>query len=89
MLPNLNESDALNIAEHIRVVIEQKEFSNVGSGLVTATVGPATFPDGCKSREDLETQADQALLKSEKAGKNRVAISKAGSNDGGTSFESR
>jgi len=72
LLSNLSNSDAKAVAEHIRTAIEQTEFSVVGQGRITTTVGVASFPDTCQRWEDLLTEADQAAMRAKKTKRNRV-----------------
>lgn len=72
LLPNSNNSAGRETAERIRSAIEQKSFSVIGQGLVTTTIGLATYPDHCQRWEDLENLADRTAMQAKKRKKNRV-----------------
>ncbi len=72
-LPDLGEEESRKIAEKIRSAVEQYSFSVIGQGIVTATIGLATYPDICEQWEDLEQEADKAMVGAKKIRKNSVA----------------
>jgi diguanylate cyclase (GGDEF)-like protein len=74
LLPNVNQSDAKRLAEEIRCAIEQETFSVIGQGIITATVGGATYPDACARWEELSKLADQTAMRAKKIGKNLVLM---------------
>jgi diguanylate cyclase (GGDEF)-like protein len=73
LLPNLNDQDSRDVADRIRAAIEEYEFPVIGRGLVTTTIGLATYPDTHSRWEDLAQVADQTAMKAKKVGRNRVA----------------
>jgi diguanylate cyclase (GGDEF)-like protein/putative nucleotidyltransferase with HDIG domain len=75
ILPNTNEKQAMDVAEHLRGIIESTYFENEESqpkGKVTASMGVSVYPD--KSRNDVELikSADDALYRAKFFNKNRV-----------------
>ena len=66
LLSNMNVCDAKEIAENISVAIEQKRFSIIGQGVVTTTIGIATYPDTCNRWEDLVNVADKTAMNANK-----------------------
>jgi diguanylate cyclase (GGDEF)-like protein len=79
LLPNVNQSKAKQIAEEIRSAIEQEPFAVVGRGVVTATIGGATYPDNCAHWEELSKVADQTAMRAKRIRKNLVLMSGEGS----------
>jgi diguanylate cyclase (GGDEF)-like protein len=71
LLPNQNASDSHQVAERIRLAIEHKDFSTVGSGVVTATIGLVSYPDS-PEWDQLVNRADQVAMKGKKRAKNQV-----------------
>lgn len=74
ILPNATPTDAIIIAERIRVAIEEYEFSHNG-GVIKATIsiGCATYRNG-ESGNQLMERADQALYCAKRSGRNRVCL---------------
>jgi diguanylate cyclase (GGDEF)-like protein len=73
LLPNVNDAGAKEIAERIRAAVEQKNFSTIGRGSVTTTIGLATYPGTWERWEDLENVADQTAMKAKRVRKNWAA----------------
>ncbi len=73
LLPNIGDLAAMEIAESVRSAIEQKEFSVVGQGLVTTTIGVATYPTDCENWEFLEETADHRMIELKKIRKNSIS----------------
>jgi len=71
LLPNQNAVDSLEVAERIRLAIEHKDFSTVGSGVVTATIGLVSYP-GSAAWDQLVNRADQVAMQGKKRAKNQV-----------------
>jgi len=71
LLPNQNAVDSLEVAERIRLAIEHKDFSTVGSGVVTATIGLVSYP-GSAAWDQLVNRADQVAMQGKKCAKNQV-----------------
>lgn len=75
LLPNLQLLQARVVAESIRQGIEGHQFSVVGKGHLTATIGLETYPQTCANWSDLEKAADRSAMQAKKSGKNRVQCS--------------
>ncbi len=76
LLPRTTTEHAAEVAERLRVAIEEKKFS-IGrkkSLQITSSFGVATFHLGMKEGADLIQKADEALYKAKKGGRNRVEI---------------
>jgi diguanylate cyclase (GGDEF)-like protein len=76
-LPNTNEEGAVEIAEKIRLKIEQTPipFLNGESTMLTASIGVNTIiPKHDCSIESFIEEADKALYRAKNAGKNRVCV---------------
>jgi diguanylate cyclase (GGDEF)-like protein len=61
LLPKLNEVGARAIAEDCRATIEANKFSDVGRGVITATIGLATYPETCGELDGMFNAADSAV----------------------------
>lgn len=72
LLPNVSDANAMEIAERIRTAIEQHNFPVIGHGLVTITIGVATYPDTCADWQQLTTTADTTVGQAKKVRRNRV-----------------
>jgi diguanylate cyclase (GGDEF)-like protein len=70
ILPQAGPEGALAVAERLRMRIERTEVPGVG--VITASLGIATFPLHASSRELLVTAADRALYQAKRTGRNRV-----------------
>jgi len=77
ILPNTNSVGAYEIAEQIRVAIENLQIPHVASkckDTVTISIGVSSFKPGeDASPTDLIKQADQALYQAKETGRNRVS----------------
>lgn len=83
LLPNYTKTEALNIAEQLRLKIEQtpfmvqndlREVSNEEIIFITASIGVSTSPEDSDEGMSLLRNADRALYTGAKqAGRNRVA----------------
>lgn len=77
LLPDIGSSNARNLAEHFRTVIEKIVLKrpNTGSvvGGISASIGVAAFRMG-ESCEDFLNRCDQALYRSKSLGRNRVML---------------
>ncbi len=79
ILPQTDKKYAAIIAE--RICIEMKNirfpFEQVPEGgKITVSIGLATFPDDAQTQEELINNADVALYRAKKAGKDRVVLYK-------------
>ncbi|MBX9877722.1 MAG: diguanylate cyclase [Candidatus Obscuribacterales bacterium] len=70
LLPATDTYAARIAAERLCAAIRAKEVEGVG--IVTASVGVATFPDDAQDRDQLTELADQALYLAKHRGRNRV-----------------
>jgi diguanylate cyclase (GGDEF)-like protein len=73
-LPGLNKEAAMEVAEQIRVSVENAGMEKDGIPLnPTISIGVAVFPEDGDEVLDLVAAADQALYRAKGAGKNRVS----------------
>ncbi|WP_174875346.1 GGDEF domain-containing protein [Vogesella oryzae] len=82
LLQSMDESDALEVAERIRLRVQQTEVQlpEGGSFRITVSIGVATAPDANAELEQLIIAADTALYRAKFNGRNRVCLAEAGSN---------
>jgi diguanylate cyclase (GGDEF)-like protein len=73
---NLNQTDAVNFADRVRVAIEQMQIEHLFSSVakhITASFGLVTLPANLKlTMDDFYRQADEALYQAKKQGRNKV-----------------
>ncbi|MBM2853704.1 MAG: hypothetical protein HW417_632 [Steroidobacteraceae bacterium] len=74
LLPEIKASGAVILAERIRQLLAQQTSAG---GPVTLSFGVAEFPVNGESGEALIAAADGALYEAKRAGRNRVAVSRA------------
>lgn len=77
ILPNTLEKEAIEIAENIRVNIENTYFKgeeNQPKGKLTASMGISVYPDKAKNDVELIKSADDALYRAKFFSKNRVEV---------------
>ena len=74
LLPQTDREGAINLAERLRVAIEEQSiaFGNDEGIEVTASFGVSSGPIGDQTQLDLIATADNALYTSKRSGKNRV-----------------
>lgn len=75
VLPETGKRAALKVGQRILEEIEKFRFKSKDDdsiGLITITVGLATFPRDGETGQALLASADKALYKGKKAGKNRI-----------------
>ena len=74
VLPNINLSGAMQVAEKIRHAVEQARIDHPDSqiGVVTVSVGVACCDANAMDQDHLLRQADAALYRAKGAGRNRV-----------------
>ena len=73
LLPKTNIKNAFEIAERLRVLVEQYKFIYEGSEMpVTASIGIADYRKGVKTGTDLFKRADDAVYQAKNAGRNQV-----------------
>ena len=77
LLKNVPKSDAYITAERIRQQVESTRFEggeNQPMGKVTISMGVAQFPEDADNAEELINQADQALYRAKRGGRNNVQL---------------
>ena len=73
VLPNANIKIAANIAERMRVAIEDECLNRFADGLkITSSFGVSALSDSTENSNELLNEADQALYEAKEAGRNRV-----------------
>ncbi|RZJ10192.1 MAG: GGDEF domain-containing protein, partial [Rubrivivax sp.] len=80
LLPRTDLGGAREVAERIRVMVEEAPFITPEGGTVSATlsVGLAMLPAGATSFADLLSAADRALYEAKHSGRNRTIADTAG-----------
>ncbi|MDP3705506.1 MAG: GGDEF domain-containing protein [Legionellaceae bacterium] len=75
ILPETNVDSAINFAEKIRKMVQDTQFDTMqGSHFqCTISIGITTFPHGAKNSLSLLRNADNALYRAKKTGKNSVS----------------
>jgi diguanylate cyclase (GGDEF)-like protein len=77
LLQGISKTDAYLTAERIRKQVESTHYEggqNQPMGKLTISMGVANFPDDAENSEALIKQADQALYKAKRAGRNNVQL---------------
>ena len=78
MLPDTPARGALEVAERIRLAIEEMPFAAEAGGVpCTVSIGVASYPQDGRSMDALLARADRALYLAKEGGRNRVAQFKA------------
>ena len=73
VLPDTDREGALQVAERIRLAVEEYDFRAYEELLkITISVGVAIFPDNANSVQELIDCADSALYRAKQEGRNRV-----------------
>jgi len=73
LLPEADQTHALEAGERIRSATENTSFDREGRRVdMTVSIGIASYPDDGESLEGIMENADRALYKSKKTGRNRV-----------------
>ncbi len=72
LLPDLNKAESLLICEDFRGRIENCDFVQIGKGVVTTTIGVASFPEDGKDEQALIEIADQRAMAGKRIKKNSV-----------------
>lgn len=73
LLPQTNIKQGFEIAERLRRLVEQHQFTYEGKRLpVTASIGVADYRKGVTNGTDLFKRADEAVYKSKEGGRNQV-----------------
>ncbi len=74
LLPKINKSEGLTLAEEIRSAIANEKFELRGIDTkITISIGVANIPDDTLDSEELIKSSDQYLYVAKKKGKNRVS----------------
>ncbi len=77
LLQGISKTDAYLTAERIRKQVESTHYEggqNQPMGKLTISMGVANFPEDAQNSEALIKQADQALYKAKRAGRNNVQL---------------
>lgn len=77
ILPGFHECEAFALAEKIRCAISEFPFNQRSlqpNGIISASIGLASYPEHYIEPESLIESADQAVYVSKKNGRNRVSI---------------
>jgi diguanylate cyclase (GGDEF)-like protein len=83
LLPHTVGGGGLQVAERIRATVEARETDLAGVVVkTTVSVGMALFPENATNVRDLVQQADAALYRAKRSGKNRVVGSERSSEYG-------
>lgn len=72
LLQNYDTSEATGVGERIRKTVEHHSFPIIGTGVITMSVGLATYPFDGPTLEEIERLADRAAMRAKKLGRNRV-----------------
>ncbi|MDP3155287.1 MAG: diguanylate cyclase [Archangium sp.] len=74
LLPETTKSEAMQVAERMRLAVEEKinDGKTPWPAKVTVSIGVGTFPEDGKSGEQVLSAADQAMYVAKRQGRNRV-----------------
>lgn len=73
LLPEADHEHAQDAAERIRSATASTSFDREGKRIdMTVSIGIASYPEDGQGLQDIMENADRALYKSKKAGRNRV-----------------
>lgn len=74
LLPETTKSEAMQVAERMRIAVEEKINDGKTSwpSKVTVSIGVGTFPEDGKSGAQVLSAADQAMYVAKRQGRNRV-----------------
>lgn len=74
MLPETSAGRTIEVAERIRLAVENTSFSADGDRISsTLSIGISCYPDDSGDSEDIINRADQALYESKRKGRNTVS----------------
>lgn len=76
LLPNHEIAEAQAVAERLRVSVGRVKFERYPNQM-TLSIGVATYPGSCVSRDELFQCADRAMYDAKQNGKNRVSAAGA------------
>ena len=76
LLPETDLTTAKNIAESLRLLVEQEAFliENDQEVNITTSIGVSTYPQHAKNAVSLVSTADKALYQAKRKGRNRVCV---------------
>jgi diguanylate cyclase (GGDEF)-like protein len=76
LFPNTNLAQAAQVAERLRIAASNLSFAGAPDDLkIRISLGVAAFPCGnIKTVDDLIREADEALYRAKRAGRNRVEV---------------
>jgi diguanylate cyclase (GGDEF)-like protein len=74
ILPQTTREGACVLAERVKTSVESTAFPTVPPGVITVSLGVATYPENGITAGELLESADIALYAAKKSGKNRVSI---------------
>ncbi|MFH1752732.1 MAG: GGDEF domain-containing protein [Candidatus Omnitrophota bacterium] len=75
LLPETKKEAALLVSERIREIVEKHKFKAYDEMTdVSVSIGIATFPEDCKTAEELVENADKALYMAKSRGRNKVCL---------------
>lgn len=76
ILPNTEKKEAVEVAERMRIGIENNKFSNIEGTIITVSIGVSGMPDKDIDNEDkVISCADLALYRAKQKGRNCTEIS--------------
>ncbi len=74
VLPGVEADGAFQVAERIRVAVEQHVFADEQEVHLTCSLGTATYPYVATRREDLLVNADRAMYTAKRLGRNQTRM---------------
>ncbi len=77
LAPNMNENNALQLAERIRLAVEKTPMTPSGLDkpvYITISIGIAIYPGHAENENELVSRADTALYQAKSLGRNRTAL---------------
>jgi len=85
ILPGAGSREALGVAQRIFRAVQQRfPGMDAGSGLLTVSVGLASYPEHAYTKQDLLSFADKALYEAKHSGRNTVCVYTMPDGDGGS-----
>jgi diguanylate cyclase (GGDEF)-like protein len=81
ILIGASSEEALGVAEDLRSIVEAVKFKGeeaIPGGVLTISIGVATFPDDAADAAGLVKASDKALYRAKQAGRNRVEPARPG-----------
>jgi diguanylate cyclase (GGDEF)-like protein len=73
MLPDTNDAKAFDVAERIRIAVENTSINAAGNSVSsTLSIGIAGYPVDSENIDEVTKKADKALYASKQAGRNVV-----------------